>query len=160
MVLEPGKNDKNNDKSGYEDDLIIIHLTKCNIYYCKSLKTVVHCMAYKDALYQYSNVSVQENPRCTDFETVNFGIYRLINNEEKIGAILTVTLMDSDKQQCEYMNWNLHAQPLRKDTEKDPIQDGNSSPSRKHFRIGTISYTKPNGEEHYNLCEITGKKEY
>ena len=75
-------------------------------------------------------------------------------------AILTVTLMDPDKLQSQHMNWNLHAQHLQKNIENDPTREGNSPPSRKHFGISTISYTKPNGEEYYNLSEITGKTEY
>ena len=156
LVLEPGK------KSGYDDDVIIIHLTECDIYYCKNLKTVVHRMAYKDALQQYSNVAVREIGRGgTDFETENVGIYRFRNNKEKIGAILTVAMMNPDKSTTDHMNWNLHSQHLQKNSEKDEIRDGNSPPTRKHFGIGTHSYTKDDGEQSYELCQVTGKmKDY
>ena len=57
-----------------------------------------------------------------------FVIYQLINNKEKVSAILTVALMDADKPQCEHMNWNLHAQHLQKNREKDETRDRNSPP--------------------------------
>jgi len=115
LVLRPSS------RHGYNYDMMVIHLSECDIYYAKRLKDVPQKMTFSEFNERYENQNYIVIARVKDYEDENFGIYRRKNNNEikwiyDIAVGITIITQD---EQIGKMNWSEHIMHLRSATEPD-----------------------------------------
>lgn len=142
LVLHPSKD--TDDRNGYNYDVLLVHLSECDIYFAKNLKCVYHKMSFGEfeELYQDWNQVVVNIPRNKDHHDVNFGIFRRRNNTY-IDKLVELSVNGDPDDRNTSLDWKQFVNHLHKGTKHDSSRDGDKNFSTRHnYGIANRSQTK------------------
>ena len=143
LVLQPWK--ESHDRNGYNYDVLIAHLSDCDIYYARNLKSVMHHMSFLESQEKYKNHTVLNIPRNADHCDINFGIFRMKNNNY-ISCLAEHAIYGDSNDSNEpniQLDWSAFIKHFKKDAKKDNKRDGGSTLYTRHnYGISNQSQTQ------------------